>query len=252
MEYSAIVRNIGFPFLLLQSPAELYTRATEAMPTFLVNHSKARTRSVQLDSMPRRIQAMEPPPSRSSLLSVATTNSQPASFVRSSQENRDPAVRHYRSMLVVDAPALRPLKPLDYSELYNSNGPYSHGTARLLGVSCSIITCLCQCSCRPRVLMSLQLQAPNSRPAARPSRPLVSTTQSTTHLPASNSCVPSFEPSDLFRQREQEHCSQKIDWLRWFRQPPEPMAPQECTQGIQLQRHGCWYVLICLLCLSVS
>ncbi|KAK6197758.1 hypothetical protein LQW54_010596 [Pestalotiopsis sp. IQ-011] len=98
------------------------------MPTFLVNHSKARTRSVQLDSMPRRIQAMEPPPSRSSLLSVATTNSQPASFVRSSQENRDPAVRHYRSMLVVDAPALRPLKPLDYSELYNSNGPYSHAT----------------------------------------------------------------------------------------------------------------------------
>ncbi|KAI1802684.1 Septin-domain-containing protein [Daldinia bambusicola] len=46
----------------------------------------------------------------------------PSPAVRSStrldQENRPPSVRHYRSMLVVDAPSLGPLKPMSYEELY--------------------------------------------------------------------------------------------------------------------------------------
>lgn len=67
------------------------------------------------------------PSSRVSMLSVTTTSSQPGSSARVSQENRDPSVRHYRSMLVVDAPALRPLKPMDYSELYGSDGLCSDG-----------------------------------------------------------------------------------------------------------------------------
>ncbi|KAI1107582.1 Septin-domain-containing protein [Jackrogersella minutella] len=83
------------------------------MPAFLNPHSKARARSVQLDSshfmeqfaVPQRESTTPPVPSvrSSSLLD---------------QENQPPSVRHYRSMLVVDAPSLGPHKPISYDELY--------------------------------------------------------------------------------------------------------------------------------------
>ncbi|KAI1384996.1 Septin-domain-containing protein [Hypoxylon trugodes] len=83
------------------------------MPAFLNPHGKARARSVQLDNnhfmdnfcLPQR-ESSTPP-----ALAV-----RPSSLV--DQENQPPSVRHFRSMLVVDAPSLGPHKPMSYDELY--------------------------------------------------------------------------------------------------------------------------------------
>ncbi|KAI0854311.1 Septin-domain-containing protein [Daldinia vernicosa] len=82
------------------------------MPAFLSPHNKARARSVQLDSahimenlcLPQRESATSPTQAM-------------RSSTRLDQENQPPA-RHYRSLLVVDAPSLGPLKPMSYDELY--------------------------------------------------------------------------------------------------------------------------------------
>lgn len=83
------------------------------MPAFLNAHSKARARSVHLDSnsfmenlcLPQRDSATPPAP-------ATRTSSQ------LDRENQHLSVRHYRSMLVVDAPSLGPHQPISYEELY--------------------------------------------------------------------------------------------------------------------------------------
>lgn len=83
------------------------------MPTFLNGHVKARNRSVQLDgSNPFTTQAV-------SLKQREPIHTPPLSLRISSmadQENQNPSFRHYRSMLVVDAPSLGPHKPMSYDE----------------------------------------------------------------------------------------------------------------------------------------
>lgn len=83
------------------------------MPAFLNAHYKGRARSVQLDghsfmegfSMSHK--DAETPSSRATRSNSVLD-----------QENQPPSVRHYRSMLVVDAPSLGPHKPISYDELY--------------------------------------------------------------------------------------------------------------------------------------
>lgn len=97
--------------------------ATRKMPVFLNNHAKSRTRSVQLDKKidnnPRRF--CEP---------CVIDGPSPAPSFRSSslpaQENQLP-IRHYRSMLVVDAPAIGPLKPITYDELHVHKRDFDYG-----------------------------------------------------------------------------------------------------------------------------
>lgn len=77
---------------------------------------------------PRRENCTSPGPSpRSSSLPV--------------QENQPP-IRHYRSMLVVDAPTLGPLKPVTYDELYVQDGHYGYGIVRwqALGEAAHLLT----------------------------------------------------------------------------------------------------------------
>lgn len=101
------------------------------MPSFLTNHAKARARSVQLDKAV----------ANAALSSVAMPSQEsvgcpPVPSQRSSslpgQENENPAIRHYRSMLIVDAPTIMPIKPMDYQELYDQ--PPCYGTIRLGGL----------------------------------------------------------------------------------------------------------------------
>lgn len=86
------------------------------MPAFLNNHAKSRARSVQLDStvITERITT----PKRESAATPPTPADRSSSLP--DQENQIPSVRHYRSMLVVDAPSLGPHKPITYDELYLS------------------------------------------------------------------------------------------------------------------------------------
>lgn len=85
------------------------------MPAFLNPHNKARARSVQLDSshfkenmcLPHRDSATPPTPGARS-----------SSILLGQENHQAPSVRHYRSMLVVDAPSLGPHKPISYDELY--------------------------------------------------------------------------------------------------------------------------------------
>lgn len=82
------------------------------MQAFLNSHAKARNRSVQLDNNPVLTQAV-------SSKHWDSGHSPPASAGTDSmanQENQNPSVRHYRSMLVVDAPSLGPHKPISYDE----------------------------------------------------------------------------------------------------------------------------------------
>jgi hypothetical protein len=102
------------------------------MPSFLVHHPKTRARSVQFDKS-IMIDTTEMAQKRES------AGTPPVPSVRHSslalgQENRDQSIRHYRSMLVVDAPILGPLKPLDYTELYpeDSTTPGTFNFWRLL------------------------------------------------------------------------------------------------------------------------
>ncbi|KAL7629491.1 Cell division control protein 3 [Parahypoxylon ruwenzoriense] len=83
------------------------------MPAFLNPHSKTRARSVQLDSNIVMESFASPKRESATLPSPATKFDNPLS-----QENQPPSVRHYRSMLVVDAPSLGPHKPISYEELY--------------------------------------------------------------------------------------------------------------------------------------
>ncbi|KAI1503039.1 hypothetical protein F5X99DRAFT_376577 [Biscogniauxia marginata] len=89
------------------------------MPPFLNSHAKARARSVQLDSNA----IME----KASVTRRDSANIPPVSSTRSSSlpepENQPPSIRNYRSMLVVDAPTLGPLKPMSYDELYADPAP---------------------------------------------------------------------------------------------------------------------------------
>ncbi|KAI5926655.1 Septin-domain-containing protein [Camillea tinctor] len=94
------------------------------MPPFLNNHAKARACSVQLDScaatekppLPRRDSATLPPVSSTRSTSLPKP------------ENHPPPVRHYRTMLVIDAPSLGPLNPMSYDELYVDPVPAANGT----------------------------------------------------------------------------------------------------------------------------
>lgn len=82
------------------------------MPAFLNGHVKARNRSVQLDSNPFMAQTV-------SLKHREPIHTPPLSVRIGSmadQENQNPSIRHYRSMLVVDAPSLGPHKPMSYDE----------------------------------------------------------------------------------------------------------------------------------------
>ncbi|KAI0164667.1 Septin-domain-containing protein [Xylariaceae sp. FL1272] len=76
------------------------------MPPFLYGHGKTRNRSLQLENklvltQINRHSAQTPPGSVQS-----------STF--SDKENDDPAIRHYKSMLLVDAPTLGPYKRLSY------------------------------------------------------------------------------------------------------------------------------------------
>lgn len=110
------------------------------MAAFPLHYRKARVRSVQLDkTAAAEAMAYEAAKARES----APTPS--ALFARSNglpyKENQAPpgSVRHYRSMLHVDAPSLGPLKPMDYAELYAHHAP-PHGTCEPSGVSCSLLS----------------------------------------------------------------------------------------------------------------
>jgi hypothetical protein len=88
------------------------------MPAFLNHHAKARARSVQLDkNLDNKIGPDAP---MVSLQEYSSSSLAPAPRFSGliSQENQTPSIRHYRSMLVVDAPSLGPLKPMSYDELY--------------------------------------------------------------------------------------------------------------------------------------
>ncbi|KAI1845776.1 hypothetical protein JX265_000045 [Neoarthrinium moseri] len=95
------------------------------MPTFLINHNKARARSVQLDkTLALEAAAAEVAKKRESTGTPPVPTTRHSSLALTGQENRDPSIRHYRSMLVVDAPtlpSLGPLKPMDCTELYDQD-----------------------------------------------------------------------------------------------------------------------------------
>lgn len=55
-------------------------------------------------------------------------------------------------------------------------------------------------------------------------------------------CVQRSQGGGCCRCGHQEHCPQEVDWLCGFCEPAQPVAPQECAQGLQLQCHGRWYV----------
>lgn len=110
------------------------------MAAFPFHHGKPRVRSVQLNkAAAAEAIAAEAAKARES------APTPPAPSARSSslpyKENLAPlaSVRHYRSMLHVDAPSLGPLKPMDYAELYAHHAP-PHGTCEPSGVSCSLLS----------------------------------------------------------------------------------------------------------------
>jgi septin 7 len=141
------------------------------MPTFLVNHNKLRNRSIQLDSVP--LQICDQLPARGSLSVPVTSAFKANGTALPRQENQEPSIRHYRSMLVVDAPTIGPLKPLDYSGLYDNDG-LSHGTTtsrRLLHHGIFFFDLFCK-DCILTEIIS-QLQVPTFQPLARPSSPTV-------------------------------------------------------------------------------
>ncbi|KAI2629889.1 Septin-domain-containing protein [Hypoxylon sp. NC1633] len=84
------------------------------MPAFLNPHNK-RARSVHLDSKHFMENFM---PLRDTNATTSATMSNSDQETQENQENLPPSVRHYRSMLVVDAPSLGPHKPISYEELY--------------------------------------------------------------------------------------------------------------------------------------
>lgn len=103
------------------------------MPAFLNTHSKARARSVQLDkSAALETLALQSAANRESTGSPFPPSTRHSSLALSAdlQENQSPSIRHYRSMLVVDAPtlpALGPVRPMDYAELYDYPWPPAFG-----------------------------------------------------------------------------------------------------------------------------
>ncbi|KAK9776633.1 putative Septin-domain-containing protein [Seiridium cardinale] len=116
------------------------------MHNFLANHNKTRHRSVQLDGMCMQTVTADQSRHRGSVgLSTAPTP-RASSLALSNQENQAPSIRHYRSMLVVDAPTIRPLKPLDYSGLYDNDSslaydiefPQSSGSPELANLTSPI------------------------------------------------------------------------------------------------------------------
>ncbi|KAI1127723.1 hypothetical protein F5Y10DRAFT_242255 [Nemania abortiva] len=84
------------------------------MQAFLNGHAKARNRSVQLDNNPvltQVISAKHREPIHTPPIPARTDS-------MANQENQNPSVRQYRSMLVVDAPSLGPHKPISYDEFH--------------------------------------------------------------------------------------------------------------------------------------
>ncbi|KAI0132206.1 septin [Xylariales sp. AK1849] len=98
------------------------------MPTFLVNHAKARARSVQLDKYVAIEAAAAEAAKKRESAQTPPVPSVRHSSLPSAKENQDPSIRHYRSMLVVDAPTLGPLRPMDYKEFYDAHQSFPQGT----------------------------------------------------------------------------------------------------------------------------
>ncbi|KAI1279155.1 Septin-domain-containing protein [Xylaria sp. FL0933] len=95
------------------------------MPPFLNGHSKTRNSSVQLDTSfasSQTIHSKHREPIHTPPLSARTNG-------MVDQENQVPSMRHFRSMLAVDAPFLGPYKPMSYDELYVDARPAANGTS---------------------------------------------------------------------------------------------------------------------------
>lgn len=140
-----VLRNIR-PLLETSASLCIYQKHSTQPPlppmaAFPFHHGKARARSVQLD----KAAAAEALVAKAAKARAESAPTPPAPSARSSslpyKENQAPAgsVRHYRSMLHVDAPSLGPLKPMDYAELYAHHAP-PHGTCEPSGVSCSLLS----------------------------------------------------------------------------------------------------------------
>lgn len=94
------------------------------MAPFLNHQTKARARSFQLEAPPGTIKSVSTPPPSSGDRSKTSTQSHRSVSVAlpSGSENQEPStIRHYRSMLVVDAPRLAPLAPLCFDEILVSS-----------------------------------------------------------------------------------------------------------------------------------
>lgn len=122
LEYLAIVTNIR-PSCLRRSLLDKKVGNCDMAP-FTNHYTKARARSFQLDAQPGIIESVSPPP-----LSSGDKSKTPAPSSRSvsvalpsRSENQEPStIRHYRSMLVVDAPRLAPLAPVCFDEILVSS-----------------------------------------------------------------------------------------------------------------------------------
>jgi hypothetical protein len=89
-------------------------------------------------------------------------------------------------------------------------------------------------ACLPVAAHVLQRRLRHGRDAVEGQWPPASRTDGVCKEPQGRSC----------HGERHEHCAQKAHRLRWVREPAQPVASQECAQGLQLQRHGCWYVVI--------
>ncbi|KAI0483316.1 Septin-domain-containing protein [Xylariaceae sp. FL0804] len=84
------------------------------MPPFLTHHAKVRARSVQLANDLAKERAAAAVRRESAGTPPIPLSTQASSL--SDKENQTQSVRHYRSMLIVDAPTLGPHQPMSYDE----------------------------------------------------------------------------------------------------------------------------------------
>ena len=122
LEYLAIVKNIR-PSWVRESLLDKIAEKCDMAP-FLSHHAKARARSFQLEAPPGIAETASTPPLSSGDKSKTSnpSNRSASLALPSGPENQEPStIRHYRSMLVVDAPRLAPLAPLCFDEILVSS-----------------------------------------------------------------------------------------------------------------------------------